>query len=126
MVGIMEDATYESADSMAKDIIKAIGVEFAKREWYAYVHRWTASGMQIAWGPLSSDAEVARLHKKAALGGDNISLKLYSAGSLLARLDESSPSKHCTSCQHPHGAHEHPQMGGRCAVRGCQCQLDTK
>ncbi|WNV90279.1 hypothetical protein [Umezawaea sp. Da 62-37] len=127
---LLESDGYDSAEALAKDVIKRVAEVLADREFYAWVHRFGPGQLQIAWGPFTSDAEVVKFAKKAALGGESMSLKLCSTGAFLTRLDKNRavPSTKCAdpACGHPHGAHEHPKFGGRCAIRGCGCKQDVK
>ncbi|WP_367135853.1 hypothetical protein [Saccharothrix sp. HUAS TT1] len=128
VVQLLESDGYDSAEALAKDVIKRVAELFGDREFYAWVHRFGPGQLQLAWGPLTSDSEVLKLAKKASLGGESMSLKLYSTNGLLARIAEGNiaPTEHCTDCGHPHGAHEHPKFGGRCAIRRCTCKQDRK
>ncbi|ONI83467.1 hypothetical protein ALI22I_33740 [Saccharothrix sp. ALI-22-I] len=128
VVQLLESDGYDSAEALAKDVIKRVAELFADREFYAFVHRFGPGQLQIAWGPFTSDAEVVKFANKAKLGGEAMSLKLCSTGAFLARLGKNqiAPSERCATCNHPHGAHEHPTFGGRCAVRGCACKQDVK
>lgn len=123
MVALLESADYDTADALAKDVIKCVAGLFAVREWYAHAWRTGPGAPVLAWGPLSSDAEVTKFAVKAGLGGENISVKLYSTASMLDRIAESGKgtSKHCSVCTHPLGAHAHPMNSNRCAVRDCTC-----
>ncbi|XVV02792.1 hypothetical protein ACQPW3_36420 [Actinosynnema sp. CA-248983] len=130
VVELLESDGYNSADALAKDVIKKVAELFADREFYAWVHRFGPGQLQLAWGPFTSDAEVVKFAKKAALGGESMSLKLCSTGAFLERLgkNKTAPSERCANpaCGHIHGAHEHPKFGGRCAIRGCTCKQDVK
>lgn len=122
VVALLESDDFDSADALAKEIIKEVAACFAEREWYAFA--WRDRGLSLAWGPLSSDSEVQRFAKKAALGGEGRSVKLFSTASMLDRLEAAGKKDrvtHCVTCEHPLGAHEHPTMRGCCAVRGCGC-----
>ncbi|WP_394615916.1 hypothetical protein JNUCC0626_40335 [Lentzea sp. JNUCC 0626] len=125
---LLESDAYDSAEALAKAVIKRVAEVLADREFYAGVHRFGPGQLQLAWGPFTSDAEVVKFAKTAALGGEWMSLKLCSTGAFLARREKTlaQPSTHCSTCRHPHGAHEHPKFGGRCAARGCTCKQDTK
>lgn len=125
VIDILEDDSFENADKMARALIKQVAEQLAEREWYALAHREGPGGMVLFWGPLSSEGEVAKFGEKAALGGQNFSVKLNSTGSMLARMDKKT-SPYCSTCHHPHGAHQHPSMSGRCALRSCPCKEDTK
>ena len=125
IVELLESDDYDSADALAKAILKRTGELFAEREWYAWVWKESGSDMQLAWGPVSSESEARKLSSKVGLIGQHMFLPLYSTAALLARLAEKPTSPFCSTCNHPHHCHEHPKFGGKCAARGCKCQHDT-
>jgi hypothetical protein len=127
VVKLLEDPGYTSADALAKDVMKLVADLFAEREWFAYAWRTGSGAPVLAWGPFTSDNEARKFADKAALGGEHISVKLYSSASMLDRIAEQGKgkSKHCTTCTHPLGAHEHPANGNRCAVGRCACSNPT-
>lgn len=123
IVKLLESDGYDSADALAKDVIKRCAELFAEREWYAYA--WRGMGLSLAWGPLSSETEAKKFAQKTELEGQHAVVKLFSTGSLLSRLAEAESAEErgafCVTCEHPLGAHEHPKMSGKCAVGGCSC-----
>lgn len=128
VVEVLESPDYDSAEAMAKDVIKLVATLFAERDWYAFAHRDKPGSLVLAWGPLSSDAEVKRFGKKMALGGEALSVKLYSTARSLRYADEmdTPPNTECGGCRHPIGLHEHPKTGGACVARGCTCTRVVK
>ncbi|UZJ23687.1 hypothetical protein RHODO2019_10755 [Rhodococcus antarcticus] len=126
VVALLESDGYDSATALAKDIIRTVGEQLSEREMYAWVWRAQEGSYQLAWGPFSSEFEVRSMAKKAGLGGDHMTLKLYSVGAMTERLDAKAPSPMCATCGHPHGAHEHPKQGGKCSIKKCTCKRDTK
>ena len=128
VVELLEKEGYESADALAKDVIKKVAELFSEREFYALAWRENAAGLSLCWGPLTSDTEVTRFGEKLALGGQAVSVKLGSVASMLERhaSAEEGLSKLCTSCRHPHGTHRHEGKLGQCMVRGCKCKYDLK
>lgn len=128
IVDLLESDGYDSAEVLAKDIIKRVGELFAEREWFALAHRDKPGGLVLAWGPLSSDTEVQRFGKKLALGGEAISVKLYSTAAILDRVESSSAGRAalCTGCHHPIFVHQHEKYGGKCALRDCDCKYLEK
>lgn len=123
IVKLLESDDYDSADGLAKDVIKRVGELFAEREFYAYAWRAGVGSPVLAWGPLPSEAEVKKFATRANLGGQHLAVRLFSTEAMLGRVEEASKGKssHCPSCGHPLGAHEHPRMSNKCAVGGCRC-----
>lgn len=129
VVSLLESTDFDSADDLAKAIIKKVGELFSQRDWTCYAWRSSPEdGLVLAWGPLSSDSEVERLAKKVGLAGEHRSIKLYSTGRLLDGIvkGEAGIDKFCTTCNHPLGAHEHPGRAGKCQARGCRCASGVK
>ena len=129
IVKLLESSEHDSAEALAKEVIKRTAELFADREWFAYAMRLGGpGGTVLAWGPLSSETEVRKFATKADLGLDTICVKLYSTGSMLTRIAEGEKGKSamCLNCHHPHGAHEHPGQGSRCALKTCPCKQDVK
>ncbi|MCX2949908.1 hypothetical protein [Lentzea sp. NEAU-D7] len=128
IVEVLEDGSYESAEALAKAVIKRVGEVLADREFYAWVHRFGPGEMQLAWGPFTSDSEVVKFATKAKLGGQSMSLRLCSTGAFTERLKKNPgvPVAACDQCFHLQGAHELARYGGKCSVRGCTCGQDQQ
>lgn len=122
IVALLEDTDYDSASTLAKDIIKECADLFAKRDWYAWIWRENPEAFQFAFGPLSSESEASRLGKKVGLDGQTMILKLYSTAALLQKVGELPPSLFCSACEHPDHCHEIPKYNGRCWIKGCKCR----
>lgn len=126
VVELLESDQYDSANALAKDVIKKVAELFAKRDWYAWVWREHPDAFQLAFGPLSSESEASRLAKKVGLGGQNMTLHLYSTAAVLSKHGELPPSLFCTTCGHPDHAHEVPRYNGRCWIKKCGCKSLNK
>lgn len=124
VVALLEDDGYETADALAKDIIKKVGELFAKRDWYAWVWRENPEAFQLAFGPVSSESEANKLMKKvgAGLKGQHMVLHLYSTTALLEAHGSLPTSVFCAECDHPQHCHETPRYSPRCWVKGCYCK----
>lgn len=124
IVALLEDDGWASDADLAKAIIKRTAELFAERDWYAWVWRAGPESTQFAFGPVSSQVESERLAKKIGLGGQNMSLHLYSTAAVLQKHGELPPSLYCSNpqCGHPDHAHEVPRMNGRCWIKRCSCK----
>lgn len=127
IVELLEKDGYETAEALAKDVIKKVAELFSEREFYALAWREGPTGLSLCWGPLTSDNEVTKFGEKLALGGQAVSVKLGSVASMLEcqASAEEGLSKLCTTCHHPHGTHRHEGKLGQCMVRGCKCKYDS-
>lgn len=127
IVKLLETDGYDSADALAKDIIKRTAELFADREWVAWVWKETTEdhSFQLAWGPFPSESEAKKLASKVGVKGLQMFLPLASPGELARRVAEKPPAPWCSACYHPHHAHQHPKFNGRCAHRGCDCPRDA-
>ena len=128
IVELLESGDFDSADALAKAVIKRTAELFAERDWYAWVYRESPDAFYIPHGPFSSDAEAKKFAGKYVemLIGEHMILPLYSTAGLVERLSQYKvPSKFCANCTHSHVSHEHPRKNGRCAVRGCKCKKDV-
>lgn len=125
---LLESPDYDSADALARDVIKRVAELFAEREWYALAWRLGPGSPVLSWGPLSSDSEAEKFGSKLSVGGEGISVKLHSTAAMLQRFEDSdiAPSTLCGNCKHPHGTHRHEKRLGKCQVRGCKCTTDIK
>jgi hypothetical protein len=132
VVQVMEDTGYDTAEAMAKDIIKRVAELFAERDWHAYACRLAGtSGLVLMWGPLSSPTEVQRFASKVGIEGEHREVKLYSTAAMLGRIEdeltvEAKDAGTCQSCGHPRGLHLHEKKVGQCQLDGCNCKADIK
>lgn len=125
VVAIMESDEYDSAEAMAKAVIKRIAELFAEREWAAWVYRENPEAFYLPYGPFSSATEAKRFAGRYVemLRGQHMILPLYSTSALTERMATYKvPSQFCDSCNHSLVSHEHPKIQPKCAVRGCACR----
>lgn len=125
IVELLEDDGFESADALAKEIIKRVGVLLEDRELVAWVHRFGPEApYQLAWGPFSSRSEAERLAKKTGVGGENMILPMGSVSAIEERLKEKPAGTALCTCGHSEVVHQHPGFRGRCVgARGtCKCK----
>lgn len=126
IVELLESSDFDSADDLAKAILKRTADLFAERDWYAWVWRENpGSFLQLAWGPYSSENEAKKASARVGLRGQFMTLPLYSTAALTNRLaSDHPPSQLCKGCNHQHVSHQHPKIQPKCAVRGCKCRKD--
>lgn len=134
IVELLESEGYDSAEALAKDVIKRVGEIFAERDWYAYAYRLGgADGITVLWGPLSSHNEMKKFADRLALQGEDGIFKLASTAEMLRHVAESEggvpnpAAQTCLDCGHPGGAHLHERRVGKCQMDRCRCtSLITK
>jgi hypothetical protein len=127
VVELLESDGYDSADALAKDVIKRVADLFAEREWWAYAFRFGPGSQVLSWGPLSSETEVKRFAEKMGVGGEHLAVRLFSTTAALTRAEENQTSVGkdaalCPNCGHPNGTHMHERRVGICQLNGCKCQ----
>jgi hypothetical protein len=128
VVELLESDGYDSADALAKDLIKRVADLFSEREWWAYAFRFGPGSQVLSWGPLSSETEVKRFAERLSVEGEHLSVKLYSTAAALTRLEESAgavlgkDATLCLNCGHPNGTHMHEKKIGICQLKGCGCR----
>jgi hypothetical protein len=127
VVELLESDGYDSADALAKDVIKRVADLFAERDMYAYAFRFAPGSQVLAWGPLTSETEVKRFATRIGLEGEHLAVRLFSTSAALTRVEE---NKHtagkdaviCPKCGHPAGTHRHEKRLGQCQVARCGCK----
>lgn len=128
VVELLESDEFESANALAKAILKHVADMLSDRDFYAWVYRETPDAFYIPFGPFTSESEAKKFAGKYvdALKGQHMILPLYSTNEFVNRLaSHKLPNYHCTSCTHTLTAHEHPRKNGKCVVRGCSCKKAT-
>jgi hypothetical protein len=122
---ILEDPTFESADQMAKALIKAVAEFLTMRDWYALVHRWPTGERGMNFAPFGNEAEAHAFAAKLAIGGTGRLVKLHGPGPFIANIDGRKGWK--GYCQHPdcgHAPFVHSAVGtskGACQLQACKC-----
>ena len=127
IVSLLESDEFDSAEALAKAIIKRTGELLSERDMYAWVYRESPEAYYLPFGPFTSESEAMRYAGKyvGMLKGQHMILPLYSTTALTERMASYQiPSAFCSACTHSHMSHEHPRKNGRCAVRGCKCRKD--
>jgi len=122
---LLEDPTFESADQMAKALIKEMGAILQMRNWVALVHTWSDGSRGLNWAPFGNEAEAKAFAAKVAIGGAGRLVKLYAPGVTLANVDSKKGWK--GYCFHPecgHAPFTHSLAGaarGACQIPTCPC-----
>jgi hypothetical protein len=125
VVALLESDQFDSADALAKAIIKEVADHFSHRDWYAWVYRENPEAFYLPFGIFSSDIEAKKFAGRyvSMLKGEHMILHLHSSADLDARMaTHKIPSKFCQNCNHSLVVHEHPKIQPKCAVRGCNCR----
>jgi hypothetical protein len=127
---ILEDPSFESADQMARALIKDVAEMLWMRDWIALVHTWSSGHRGLNFAPFASEAEARAFASKLAVGGTGRLVKLYSPGFMLANIDGKKGWK--GFCQHPecgHAPFTHSSVSaarGVCHVPTCPCEKFRK
>lgn len=88
VVEILESDQYDSAQAMAKALIKTVADALWMRDWYVLGSKLRAdSEFVLPYGPFASEAEAVSVFKKTAIGGYVQTRKIYSPGRLLAYVE---------------------------------------
>jgi hypothetical protein len=119
---LLEDPTFESADQMAKALIKEIASILQMRDLIALVHTWADGHRGLNFGPFGSEAEIKTFASKMAFGGTGRLVQLHSPGVMLANVDGKKGWK--GYCFHPECGHAPFTHSAASAGRGA-CQLPT-
>ncbi|WP_328310182.1 hypothetical protein OG432_10825 [Streptomyces sp. NBC_00442] len=119
---LLEDPSFESADQMAKALIKEIAEVLQMRDWIALVHTWSDGSRGLNWAPFGSAAEAEAFAKKVSIGGSGRLVKLHSPGVMLANVGGKKGWK--GYCQHPDCGHAPFTHSAASAARGA-CQIPT-
>lgn len=131
VVELLESPDFESADEMAKEMIKLCLDLFEEREWAAILWRdekVTGKDSFLSWGPFSSTTEAERWIKRLDIGGVARALPLSSIAMMDSHIATTNKgkAKNCPNCQHPVGTHMHERKQGYCMVAKCKCKTLTK
>lgn len=125
---LLDSGDFDSAEAMAKAVIKRVAELLSERDMYAWVYRESPEAFYLPFGPFTSDSEARKFAGKyvGMLKGQHMILPLYSTAGLTERMNAYKiPSAFCVTCNHSHISHQHPNKNGRCAVRGCKCRKDA-
>ncbi|WP_372407245.1 hypothetical protein [Streptomyces luteireticuli] len=122
MKAILEDPTFESADQMAKAVIKEVAEILQMRDWVALVHTWADGHRGLNFAPFGNSAEAEAFAKRMAFGGTGRLVRLHSPGVLLANTTGKKGWK--GYCLHPECGHAPFTHSAATAARGA-CQIPT-
>lgn len=131
VVELLESPDFESADEMAKELIKLVLDLFGEREWAALLWRddkVTGKDSFLSWGPFSSVTEAERFAKRLDIGGVARALPLSAVTLMESNMATTNKgkSKFCPNCEHPIGTHMHERKIGHCMMPKCKCKSLTK
>lgn len=129
IVELLESEEFDSADALAKAVLKRTAELFSEREFYAWVYRESPDAFYLPYGPFASEIEAKKFAGRYvdSLKGQHMILPLFSTTELVERLAAHKVTNyHCTSCTHQLISHEHPRKNGHCAFRGCKCRRATQ
>lgn len=128
MVELLESDGYDTAEALAKDVIKKVAELFAERDWYAYAYRLGGTnGITVLWGPFSSHNECKKFADRLELRGEDGIFQLGSTAEQLRLVAEGEAGVQnpataiCLNCGHPGGPHLHEKRIGKCQLNGCRC-----
>ncbi|WKU46773.1 hypothetical protein Q3V23_23430 [Streptomyces sp. VNUA116] len=119
---LLESPDFDSADQMAKAVIKEVASILQMRDWVALVHTWSDGSRGLNWGPFGNEAEAKSFASKMAFGGTGRLVKLHSPGVMLANTDGKPGWK--GYCQHDQCGHAPFTHSAATAARGA-CQIPT-
>ena len=125
IVDLLEDPTFETAEQLAKAVIKEVADQLQMRDTYALVHTWEDGRKGLNFGAFGSPAEAEAFAKKCSFGGRGKLVPLTSPGVTLAATwgKENWPGYCFTEgCGHP--PHMHAIDGasrGKCHLESCPC-----
>lgn len=119
---LLEDPTFESADQMAKAVIKEVAEILQMRDWVALVHTWADGHRGLNFAPFGNSAEAEAFAKHMAFGGTGRLVRLHSPGVMLANTTGKKGWK--GYCLHPDCGHAPFTHSAASAARGA-CQVPT-
>ncbi|MGI5530184.1 hypothetical protein ACQEVX_23200 [Streptomyces syringium] len=119
---LLESPDFDSADQMAKAVIKEVAGILQMRDWVALVHTWKDGHRGLNFAPFGNEAEAKAFASKMAVGGTGHLVKLYSPGVMLANVGGKKGWK--GYCFHPECGHAPATHSAATAARGA-CQIPT-
>lgn len=126
VVAILESDEFDSAQAMAKTLIKEVAEILSMRDWWALAHRFkgdTSGG--INWGPYASPAEAQKAAEKYIGAGEFKAVKVYSAGQVEAKAEGKKWKGYCEVAGCHHAKFLHMADGssrGKCGLSLCKCE----
>ncbi|MEU3708979.1 hypothetical protein [Streptomyces catenulae] len=126
---LLEDPGFDSADQMAKALIKEVGDILQMRDWVALVHTWSDGSRGLNFAPFGNEAEARAFASKMAFGGAGHLVKLNSPGLMLANHDGKKWKGFCQDEQCGHAPFTHSAASaarGACQIPTCPCDKFRK
>lgn len=123
VIEILESDKYDSAEAMAKALIKEIADILWMRDWYVLGCKFREEDtFALPYGPFASDSEATSFAKKYGPGGVAQTVKIYSPGRLQAMRDgKAGWPGYCATCGCDPGYHlQDGSSRGKC-VRCPDC-----
>ncbi|MFF3006316.1 hypothetical protein ACFVTF_26315 [Kitasatospora sp. NPDC057940] len=121
----MESQDFDSADQMAKAILKEAGEILQMRDWFALAHTWNDGSRGLNWAPFGNESEAVAFANKIAIGGTARLIKLYAPGVTLANIDGKKGWKgYCQDAECGHAPNVHSAVAaarGACHIPTCPC-----
>ncbi|MFD7738019.1 hypothetical protein [Kitasatospora sp. NPDC059800] len=125
IVALLESQDFDSADQMAKALLKEAGEILQMRDWYALVHTWNDGHRGLSWAPFGNESEAIAFANKLTIGGTARLVKLYSPGIMLANIDGKKGWKgYCQDPECGHAPFAHSTVSatrGACHIPTCPC-----
>lgn len=114
IVKLLESEEYETAEDLAKEILKTAHSLFQERDWYIWINR--EATLTLLYGPFAQRREAEKCAERAGIGGENYTTKLLSPAAMDRRAEKYDAKRGAVlcSCGHDKGLHEHPKTAGRC------------
>ncbi|MFI1799824.1 hypothetical protein ACH427_21065 [Streptomyces sp. NPDC020379] len=122
MKALLESPDFDSADQMAKAVIKEVAGILQMRDWIALVHTWGDGSKGLNFAPFGNEVEARAFASKMAFGGTGRLVKLHAPGVMLANHNGKPGWK--GYCQHPECGHAPFTHSAASAARGA-CQIPT-
>ncbi|MGW2539646.1 hypothetical protein ACWC5I_01895 [Kitasatospora sp. NPDC001574] len=122
---LLESENFDSADQMAKALLKEVGEILQMRDWVALVHTWKDGSRGLNFAPFGNESEAIAFADKIAIGGTGRLVKLYSPGVMLANVSGKKGWKgYCLDADCGHAPANHSAVGaarGACHIPTCPC-----
>ncbi|MEU7643322.1 hypothetical protein [Streptomyces huasconensis] len=122
---LLEDDSFESADQMARAVIKEVAGILQMRDWVALVHTWSDGSRGLNWAPFGNEAEAKSFASKVAIGGTGRLVRLHSPGVMLANVTSKKGWKgYCLDPRCGHAPFTHSTASaarGACQIPTCPC-----
>jgi hypothetical protein len=123
VIEILESDEYDSAQAMAKALIKEVAEILSMRDWWAVAHRFAGDETGgLNWGPYSSVTEAQKAYEKFIGAGEARAVKVYSAGHLEAMAVGKKWKGFCEVCHHAKSLHmSEGNSRDKCGLSNCKC-----